>query len=102
MLDFLSDHIRQCRSHNYGLILLQLRLLLKQDAYKSVFFILQNIHFLKIGNFIQTKRELLAQLSGEDRNVLSKALELKNQSVYDFDDAYQILFEWCKNTINKL
>jgi len=72
------------------------------NTYKSVFFILQNIYFYRTGDFIKTKQELLSQLSGEDKEVFVKALEIKNQDIYDFDEAFQILFEWCKNTINKV
>ena len=71
------------------------------NTYKSVFFILQNIHFRQTGNFIQTKQDLLCRLHKEDKEVLQKALEIKNQSTYDFDEAFQILFEWCKNSINR-
>jgi predicted nucleotidyltransferase len=69
------------------------------QAYKSVFFILQNIYFQKTGDFIQTKKELLSKLSGADYEVLSASLELKSQCSYDFDRAYQRLFTWCQNTI---
>ena len=71
------------------------------NAYKSVFFILQNIHFLKTGDFIQTKQELLSRLAGEDREVLAWAMKIKNQNTYDFDEAFQTVFEWSKNTIGK-
>ncbi|AKB27983.1 hypothetical protein MSSAC_1610 [Methanosarcina siciliae C2J] len=70
-------------------------------TYKSVFFILQNIHFQNTGNFILTKRELLSQLPDEDKKVLLKAMELKNQKEYHFDEYFSALFEWCQNSIFK-
>ena len=70
--------------------------------YKTVFFILQNIYFMKTEDFIQTKHELLFRLSGEDKIVFTKALEIEKNTVFDFEEAYHILFDWCKNTIIKI
>ena len=72
------------------------------STYKNIFFILQNLYFQKTGNFIQTKKELLSQLSEEDSRIFSKALELGTQSDYGFDEAFQVIFEWCKNTIQNI
>ena len=68
-------------------------------AYKSVFFILQNLHYLKSGSFIATKKELLSALSGKDKQVLENALYLSSQNEYDFDEAFELLFSWCKETM---
>jgi hypothetical protein len=54
------------------------------------------------GDFLQTKQELLSRLSREDKKVMSKALEIKARDSYNFDEAYQLLFAWCKNTIIKI
>lgn len=68
-------------------------------TYKSVFFILQNLHYLKSGCFIATKKELLSALSGKDKKVLENALYLSSQNEYDFDEAFELLFSWCKETM---
>lgn len=68
-------------------------------TYKSVFFILQNLHYLKSGSFIATKKELLSALSGKDKKVLENALYLSSQNEYDFDEAFELLFSWCKETM---
>lgn len=68
-------------------------------SYKGVFFILQNLHFLKQGEFIQTKQELLKVLTGKNRQVLAKALELSKGEPYDFEESYELLFSWCQETI---
>ena len=70
-------------------------------SYKSVFFILQNIHYQETGNFLQTQKELLLQLSEDDKKVLSMALNIRNKNTDDFDESFQMLFDWCKNTIIK-
>ena len=70
-------------------------------SYKGVFFILQNLHFLEQGDFVQTKQELLAVLTGKNKQVLAKALEFGKGETYDFDEAYELLFSWCQETINQ-
>ena len=70
-------------------------------SYKGVFFILQNLHFLEQGEFLQTKQELLAVLIGKNKQVLAKALELGKGEPYDFEEAYELLFSWCQETICK-
>lgn len=72
------------------------------SLYKGVFFILQNLHFLRTGDFFATKKELLARLPEDDRRVLAQAMRLKNQPEYDFDEAFSLLFNWCQNTMQTL
>ena len=68
-------------------------------SYRSVFYLLQNIHYLKTGEFQKTKRELLKALDGLDREVLEMAIQLRNAQEYDFDLAYRLLFRWCQEMI---
>lgn len=68
-------------------------------TYRSVFFILQNLHYLRTGVFVQTKAELLDVLTGDDREVMRLCMELKNAETYDFDEAYHLLFRWCQSRI---
>lgn len=70
-------------------------------SYKGVFFILQNLHFLEQGEFIQTKQELLKVLTGKNKQVLAKALELGKGEPYNFEEAYELLFSWCQETIRQ-
>lgn len=66
---------------------------------KSVFFIMQHLHYLESGNFVQTKRELLECLHGEDKTVLELSMSLQNGTDYDFDKAFSILFNWCRESL---
>ena len=68
-------------------------------TYRSVFFILQNMYYLDRGKFIGTKRELREALSGKDKLVLDTAISLSNGAEFDFDEAFALLFTWCKETI---
>lgn len=68
-------------------------------AYKSVFFILQNLHYLRTGRFIGTKRELLTALSAQDSALLETAMTLSAGGSFAFDAAFSQLFTWCKETM---
>ena len=68
-------------------------------TYRSVFFILQNLYYLNSGKFVGTKKELREVLSGKDRLVLETAIFLDNGTEFDFDEAFDLLFTWCKETI---
>ena len=71
-------------------------------TYKAVFFILQNLHYLRTGDFIGTKAELLPALSGLDRQVLETAAVLRENPHYDFDNAFRLLLHWCQETLRQL
>ena len=68
-------------------------------TYRSVFFILQNLYYLNSGKFVGTKKELREVLSGKDRLVLETAISLSSGAEFDFDEAFALLFTWCKETI---
>ena len=73
-----------------------------RGSYKSVFFILQNLHYLKTGNFPATKADLLQVLDGNDQHVLARALTLESGNSFDFDGSFSLLFAWCQETLSKL
>ena len=68
-------------------------------TYRSVFFILQNLYYLNSGKFVGTKKELQGALSGKDKLVLETAISLSNGTEFDFDEAFDLLFTWCKEKI---
>ena len=67
--------------------------------YKSVFFILQNIHWLRTGEFAVTKKELAERLDGEDQAIMETALMMKTGGEYDFGNCWSMLFDWCKSKL---
>ncbi len=69
-------------------------------TYKSVFFILQNLHYLESGHFINSKQALLKELAGKDHAVLEAALSMEGE--YDFDKHFELLFTWCKETMERV
>lgn len=68
-------------------------------TYKSVFFILQNMYYIKSGTFITIKQELINLLKNKDKEVMQMAIKLKDNMEYDFDYAFDVLFTWCQNAI---
>jgi len=64
-------------------------------TYKAVFFILQNMHYLKTGVFVGTKKELVNALDGKDRQVLETALAYGRGEKIPFEHAFELLFTWC-------
>ena len=68
---------------------------------KAVFFILQNIHYLKTGSFAITKKELLEALEGDDREILTLSLRLSEGESLYFDNAFAGLLRWCQGTLTQ-
>ena len=69
---------------------------------KSVFYIMQHLHYLSTGNFVQTKRELLECVQDEDKTVLELSIFMQNHIDYDFDRAFSVLFNWCQNALSRI
>lgn len=69
---------------------------------KSVFFIMQHLVYLSSGNFVQTKRELPEYLKGEDRAVLELSLSLRENTDFDFDRAFSLLFNRCRSVLLRI
>lgn len=71
-------------------------------TFKSVFFIMQHLYYLSDGIFIQTKREALEYVRGEDKTVLELSISLQNQAEYDFEKAFSILFNWIRSASSRI
>ena len=66
---------------------------------KSVFFLIQNLHFLESGCFILSKKDLQEAVGIEDRVVL-KLAEMPDN--YNFDHAFSVLFAWCQRAFMRV
>ncbi len=71
------------------------------DLYKQVFFILQNLYFLRSRTFVLRKNELLPVLDGLDRRALELAV-MPSGIREDFAAAFSLLFTWCRQTLHVL
>ena len=71
-------------------------------AYKSAFFILQNLYHLRKGGYIPTKAQLLPLLSGKDKDVLRRSMEPGRGGKLDFQEDFALIFAWCRETMHNL
>ncbi|MBR6767034.1 MAG: nucleotidyltransferase domain-containing protein [Clostridia bacterium] len=69
---------------------------------KGIFFIMQDLIYLRTGAFAAAKAELLSMLSGTDRQILEMSMTLKDGEPYDFDACFERLFAWCQETLTSL
>ena len=67
------------------------------QSYKSVFFILQTVHYLRTGAFVETKQNLLGKVSGLDKSVLELSVYYPDDTSFDY--AFETLFLWCHKTL---
>ena len=70
-----------------------------RSSCKGLFFLIQNLHFLETGSFVNTRKELKAQVGEADRGVLALS-ELPDG--YDFDAAFALLFAWMQQTFARI
>lgn len=63
--------------------------------HKDIFYILQNVYYLEKGEFIQTKSKIEPILCGSDRKIWMLLNEITTEKEYEFDSAFEIVFDWC-------
>ena len=66
------------------------------DTYRGVFFILQNLYYLKHHKFCITKSELFEVLEDIDLAVFKRAMEYDSGSLCNFQESFELLFNWCQ------
>ena len=66
---------------------------------KSMFYLIQNLHFLESGHFILSRKDLKKAVMEEDRIILELA-DLPDG--YDFDQAFSSLFVWCQRAFVRI
>lgn len=66
---------------------------------KQTLYILQNLHWLRGGDYINSRAELINALDGGDKAAAELSERLRNGEAFDFDTAYRTLFDWCREVI---
>ncbi|MBR3167452.1 MAG: nucleotidyltransferase domain-containing protein [Erysipelotrichaceae bacterium] len=66
---------------------------------KSVFYLIQNLHFLESGRFILSRKDLKEAVAEEDRAILELS-DLRDGC--DFDQAFTSLFAWCQKVFERI
>lgn len=67
--------------------------------YKMAFFLLQDLYYLRTGEFIHSSVRLAEMLNGEEQKILNRYLAFKNGSKCDLEKDYELLFNWCSGTM---
>ena len=71
-------------------------------TFKSVFYILQNLYYLRSGVFVTTKAELLRCLDGMDYDILKRSIDYNNSSNFEFSESFELLFTWCQKVSSQV
>ena len=71
------------------------------DTCKQVFYLLQAVHYLRTGEYLATKRELLQSAHGTDREVLQLSIDLKNGADFSFEPTFALVFGWCRGILTE-
>lgn len=72
------------------------------ELYKHTFFTIQAKHYLKSGDYICRKDELIKALSSPEKNILQTCIEriqIKEYSAEQIEKAYEHLIKWCSDNI---
>ncbi len=73
-----------------------------QNAYKAVFFILQNLYYLRSGTYVSNKIELLSLLCGKDHAVLDRLMAIQQGEKFTYENNFEMLFTWCQETLHSI
>lgn len=68
------------------------------EAHKSAFFVLRALHELRAGERVRTKRDLLARLSGEEREILRYSL-LPDEQTEEQNAVFARLIRWASSAM---
>lgn len=70
--------------------------------YKNTFFILQNLYYLRQGEFFSTKKDMLKFAYPKDKTILENLMHLNECKEYDFEKMFSDIFLWCKQLMIEL
>lgn len=72
------------------------------DDYKGAFFVIQQAHWLRTGEFIATRADMLDASQGMDAEVMSMAARLRAGEEVDCEAAFELLMAWCGQKLRQL
>ena len=70
-----------------------------KGLYKSASFVIQAICFKESGKYITKQKDLLCNVSDDEKIIVDTFIKLKNGGSVEFDKMSEILFEWSKSQI---
>lgn len=69
---------------------------------KTVFYLLQNLYWLRDGVYYQNRKELSAHLRGEDQPLFDIMEKARRGEPFSLEPAFETLFFWCQGLLQRL
>lgn len=74
-----------------------------EALYKSSYFVLQAVHYLRTGQYPRSKAALLEQLEGREKEILAAGMDFARElAERDMEYLYSRLLEWCSGLVETL
>lgn len=76
-----------------------------RGSYKTAFFILQNLYYLRCGAYIRTRRELTERLTGSAREIMERSGRwdaLAGERARDPENWFSLMLRWCGEVLREL
>ncbi|MBP5432110.1 MAG: nucleotidyltransferase domain-containing protein, partial [Ruminococcus sp.] len=70
--------------------------------YKSASFVIQALWYLQSGEYIAHSQELVCKVVGNEKDIISAYIQIKNSGVSDFERLSDLIFTWAKKQLNHL
>jgi len=73
--------------------------------YKGAFFILQATYYLRHGEYVRSKKELLPLLTETEREILSVSMswnEHQKKIIADSDEYFSLIISWCSEILSEI
>lgn len=87
-------------THGFVYAAAETRPVILQGAYKSAFFAMQVVHSLASGVYCRSKKELLARLTGEEREIIVAGANFSAwAAAHSENHAFALLREWCRKVL---
>ena len=69
---------------------------------KTVFYMLQNLYWLRDGVYYQNRKELAAHLRGEDQQLFNIMEKTRQGEPFPLEPTFEALFIWCQGLLQRL
>jgi len=76
-----------------------------KELYKGAFFILQATYYLRHGEYVRSKKELLPLLTETEREILSVSMswnEHQKKIIADSDEYFSLIISWCSEILSEI
>ena len=73
-----------------------------KGSYKSAYFVIQALLYLRSGKYIARLQELVSKAEGSEKDIISAYIQIKNSGVSDFERLSDLIFTWAKKQLNHL